>query len=250
MEIAGIRKHQIMDILEMQSGGFDKVRCTAKDMYNYCYKYKQETIVDGDGDAETVISHMKARYEWDADFFFKYLADEQGHLNGLFWSDAQSRLDYEAFGDVLVFDSTYQTNRYNLPFVPFVGLNQHRSTVIFGCGIISRETTQAYGWLLKTFLTAMAQKHPISVITDGDLAMQSAIISIFPRSNHRLCTWHVEWNIIQHFHNSKIGEEFRNFLYDCCTIPEVERKWEDFIERNKVCDQNSWVHEMYKMRRL
>jgi hypothetical protein len=171
-------------------------------------------------------------------------------LNGLFWSDAQSWLDYEAFGDVLVFDSTYRTNPYNLSFVPFVGLNQHRSTVIFFCGIISRETTQAYEWLLKTFLTAMAQKHPISVITDGDIAMQSAIKSIFPGFNHRLCTWHIERNIIHHFHNSKIGEEFRNFLYDCCTIPEVERKWEDFIERNKVSNQYSWVHEMYKMRRL
>jgi transposase-like protein len=86
------------------------------------------------------------------------------------------------------------------------------------------------------------------VITNGDLAMQSAIRSIFPRSNHSLCTWHIERNIIQHFHNSKVGEEFRKFLYDCCT--EVERKWEDFIERNKVSDRNSWVHEMYKMRRL
>jgi transposase-like protein len=86
------------------------------------------------------------------------------------------------------------------------------------------------------------------VITNGDLAMQSAIISIFPRSNHSLCTWHIERNIIQHFHNSKVGEEFRKLLYDCCT--EVERKWEDFIERNKVSDRNSWVHEMYKMRRL
>jgi hypothetical protein len=61
MEIAGIRKHQIMDILEMQSGGFDKIRHTTKDIYNYCYKYKQETIFDGD--AKTVISHLKARYE-------------------------------------------------------------------------------------------------------------------------------------------------------------------------------------------
>jgi len=248
MEIAGIRKHQMMDILEMQSGGYDKVGCTAKDIYNYCYKYKKETIVDGD--AETVVSHLKARQERDPDFFFKYLTDEKGHLNGLFWSDAQSQLNYEAFGDVLVFDSTYRTNRYNLPFVPFVGLNQHRSTVIFGCGIISRETTQAYEWLLKTFLAVMSQKHPVSVITDGDLVMQSAIRSIFPSSNHRLCTWHIERNIIQNLHNSKIAEEFRKFLYDCCTIPEVERKWEDFMERNKVSDQNAWVHQMYGMRRL
>jgi hypothetical protein len=29
--------------------------------------------------------------------------------------------------------------------------------------------------MLKTFTDAMSQKHPISVITDGDLAMQRAI---------------------------------------------------------------------------
>ena len=84
-----------------------------------------------------MIMHMMARRERDVDFFFKYLVDEHGHLKGLFWADSQSRLDYEAFGDVIVFDSTYRTNKYNLPFVPFVGLNHHRSTVIFGCGIIS-----------------------------------------------------------------------------------------------------------------
>ncbi|KAL6840916.1 hypothetical protein ACP4OV_029176 [Aristida adscensionis] len=246
MEIAGIRKHQIMDILEMQSGGYDKVG--TRDIYNFCYQHKQETIVTGD--AETVISHLKARQERDPDLFFKYLVDEKGHLKGLLWCDAQSRLDYDAFGDVLVFDSTYRTNRYNLPFVPFVGLNHHRSTVIFGCGIICHETNQAYEWLLRTFLSAMSHKHPVSVITDGDLAMQSAIRNVFPNSNHRLCTWHIERNMTQNVHDSKIADAFRKFLYDRCTIEEVERKWDEFMDMNQVSDKNSWLQQMYVMRRL
>jgi zinc finger SWIM domain-containing protein 3 len=162
-----------MDVLRMQHSGFDKVGCTTRDIYNFCHLYKQETIAAGD--AQTVIHHMTARQERDLGFFFKYLVDEDDHLKGLFWSDSLSRRDYEAFGDVVVFDSTYRTNKYNLPFVPFVGLNHHRNTVIFGCGIISHETTEAYEWMLMTFTTAMSQKHPISVITDGDLAMQRAI---------------------------------------------------------------------------
>jgi len=36
------------------------------------------------------------------------MTDEQGHLVGLFWCDTQSLLDYAAFGDVVVFDSTYK----------------------------------------------------------------------------------------------------------------------------------------------
>ena len=162
MEISGIRKHKIMDVLCMQSGGYNDVGCTIRDIYNFCHVYKQEII--SAGDAQTVIRHFMARQEKDPDFFFRYLVDKYGHLKGLFWSDSQARLDYEAFGDVVVFDSTYRTNKYNLPFVPFVGLNHHRSTVIFGCGIISHETTEAYEWLLRTFSAAMAQKHPISVI--------------------------------------------------------------------------------------
>ena len=178
------------------------------------------------------------------------MIDGEGHLKHLFWSDTQSRLDYEAFGDVVVFDSTYRTNRYNLPFVPFVGLNHHRSTVVFGCGILSNETFEAYEWLLQTFLTAMGQKHPISVITDGDLAMQKAIRTVFPNSNHKLCTWHIEQNILRNLHNSKIAEEFRLFVYDRCSILEIERKWDEFMERNRISNEHTSVYQMYQMRHL
>ena len=190
MESSGIRKHKIMDILEIQYGGYDKVGCTTRDLYNFCHRYKAETIAAGD--AQTVISYLIELQRRDPDFFFKYMVDGEGHLKGLFWCDSQCLLDYEAFGDVVVFDSTYKINRYNLPLVPFVGVNHHRSTVIFGCGIISHENIESYVWLLSTFSEAMIQKHPISVITDGDLAMQRAIRLVWPNSSHRLCIWHIE----------------------------------------------------------
>ena len=47
--------------------------------------------------------------------------DEDKRLQSLFWSDSTARLDYACFGDVLAFDSTYKTNKYNLPFVLLVG---------------------------------------------------------------------------------------------------------------------------------
>ena len=42
MEIARVRKHQIMNILEMQYGGYDKARCVSRDIYNFCYRCKLE----------------------------------------------------------------------------------------------------------------------------------------------------------------------------------------------------------------
>ena len=131
---------------------------------------------------------------------------------GLFW------FDYAAFGDVIVFDSTYKTNRYNLPLVPFVGVNHHKRTIVFGCGIISHENTNSFEWLLRTFSDANIQKHPISVITDGDLAMQRAIRIVWLNSSHRLCGWHIEQNLVRNVHNDKLKEAFRVFMYDCCSI--------------------------------
>ena len=153
----------------MQYDGYDKVGYTQRDLYNFCHRHKQGTI--SAGDAQTVIRHLRERERRDADFFFRSMTDEQGHLVGLFWCDTQCLLDYAAFGDVVVFDSTYKTNRYNIPIVPFVGVNHHKRTVIFGCGIISHENKNSYEWLLRTFSNANIQKHHISLITDGDLAM-------------------------------------------------------------------------------
>jgi zinc finger SWIM domain-containing protein 3 len=53
-------------------------------------------------------------------------------------------------------------------FVPFVGLNNHRKTTVFGCAILSDETEHTYGWLLGTFLKAMCQQKLKSIITDAD----------------------------------------------------------------------------------
>jgi len=171
--IGGLRTHQIMNVMEHAAGGPDKVGFIPRDLYNFVAEYKKKKIEGRD--AEYVLNYMAAQKDKDADFFYKYDTDSEGHLTNIFWADAQSRLDYDAFGGVLIFDSTYRVNRYNLPFVPFVGVNHHRSTTVFACSLLSDETTSSYIWLLKTFLLAMHQKQPRSLITDGDYAMARAI---------------------------------------------------------------------------
>jgi zinc finger SWIM domain-containing protein 3 len=109
MEISGIRKHKIMDILTIQYDGYDEVGHTTRDIYNFCNQYKQEIVAAGD--AKTVINHMMARQERDPYFLFKYLVDREGHLKRLFCAHSQSRRDYEDFVDVVVFDITYKTNK-------------------------------------------------------------------------------------------------------------------------------------------
>ncbi|XP_044361970.1 protein FAR1-RELATED SEQUENCE 5 [Triticum aestivum] len=172
--------------MEKQHGGYDKVGCVSRDLYNFIAEYKKQRIEGFD--AQYMLNYMAAQEERDSEFFYRYSTDSEGHLQNLFWSDAQWRLDYDAFGGVVVFDSTYRVNKYNLPFVPFIGLNHHRSTVVFGVGIVSDETVASYKWLLHSFLEAMHQNHPRSVITDGDHAMARAILQVWPNTDHRLAT--------------------------------------------------------------
>ncbi|KAJ1263375.1 hypothetical protein BS78_09G179800 [Paspalum vaginatum] len=80
--------------------------------------------------------------------------------------------------------------------------------------------------------------------------MQRAIRVVWSNSNHRLCVWHIEQNIVCNLHNDVIREEFRTFLYDRCSIAELERKWLELLERNKVTSEESWLHQMYQMRDL
>jgi zinc finger SWIM domain-containing protein 3 len=156
-------------------------------------------------------------------------------------------LDYDAFGGVLVFDSTYRVNRYNLPFVPFVGVNHHRSTTVFGCATLSDETTRSYILLLQTFLLAMRQKHPKSLVTDGDNAMARAIYVVMPNAFHRLCNWQIEQNMIKHLRKQKL-KDFKKFIYERMEPDEFEERWAAFRQQYGVSDEDAWFSRMYDLR--
>ncbi|XP_074288419.1 protein FAR1-RELATED SEQUENCE 5-like [Silene latifolia] len=52
-------------------------------------------------------------------------------------------------------DATYGTNKYDMVFVPFPGVDHHKRCINFGAGLIGDESIECYTWLFKTFLEAM-----------------------------------------------------------------------------------------------
>ena len=75
-------------------------------------------------------------------------------------------------------------------FVPFTGIDNHKKCVNLGSGMLLREDTEAYTWLLTSFMTAY-EKQPTMVVTDQDGAMKRAIEAVLTESTHRLCMWHI-----------------------------------------------------------
>ncbi|KAJ3686495.1 hypothetical protein LUZ61_015659 [Rhynchospora tenuis] len=242
---SGIRNCQILDYDARCRGGYQNRGYQEKNLYNFSTVHEQSKLLEDD--ADSIIRYFQDRKKSDPDFFFKY-ETKDGCLNRLFWADGQSVVDYSYFGDVVIFDSTYQLNRYNMIVVPFIGCNHHRSTIMFACGIVSCENDETYRWLLEAFLEAMYQVHPESVITDGDLAMGKAIKSILKGTKHRLCSWHMERNAKKYIHDESTIQKFHKLVYTC-NSGEFEAKWKDFKKGvSKRSPSRQWLQMIYRLK--
>ncbi|XP_020962355.1 protein FAR1-RELATED SEQUENCE 8-like [Arachis ipaensis] len=72
-------------------------------------------------------------------FFFELKLKDNQSIKLAFWTDARSRAAYQYFGDVISFDTTYNTNRYNLVCGCFVGVNHHSQSTLLGCALMKNE---------------------------------------------------------------------------------------------------------------
>jgi hypothetical protein len=140
-----------------------------------------------ENDITQVVKFLKDKQAEDPLFFFTFDTGNDAKVKNIFWAYGSSRVCYEHYGDVISFDTTYETNRYSLKFAPFVGINGHGDNLLLAGALLSDETIPTFRWLFSTFLTCMGGKHPKSIITDQDVAMRAAIALEFPNAVHRNC---------------------------------------------------------------
>jgi hypothetical protein len=181
---------KMMYLLSHLQGGLGATPYRDRDISNYRSKIKRET---NQNDMMQALTYFTQKKEKDPGFYYKFLVDSDNKVKCVFWTEPRSIRYYHEFGDCVSFDTTYLTNKYRMPFAPFAGITGHGLTCIFGCALISDETTDTFRWLFQTFLQAMGGKEPRSIITDQDGAMRTAIAEIFPTANHRNCVFHIKY---------------------------------------------------------
>ncbi|KAG6643252.1 hypothetical protein CIPAW_09G196800 [Carya illinoinensis] len=185
-------------------------------------------------------------------FFALMDLDDDGRLKNVFWADPRSRAAYQDFGDVVTFDTTYLTNRYGMPFAPFVGVNHHGQSILFGAGLISSEDTETFTWLFQTWLECMDGIAPPTIITNQDRAMKNAISIVFPKSRHRFCLWHILKKVPEKLgshraYKSGLKTQLMKCVYDSQTIEEFEKSWEELIGAYNL-EENVWLQSLYAER--
>ncbi|XP_057431809.1 protein FAR1-RELATED SEQUENCE 5-like [Lotus japonicus] len=245
MRNAGIGVTEVYNLIASQSGGFDRVPFTKRNLHNQIGKQRRLLKCD----VQTAIKYLKGMQKKDPLMFWRHHADENGKLEHLFWSDGISQKNYDVFGDVVAFDATYRKNKYKYPFVMFCGVNNHNQTTVFGSAIIANETEETYIWVLERLVEAMKGKCPTSFITDGHLSMKNAISIVFPRAHHRLCAWHLLQNATRNIKVPGFTQEFQKCMLIDYEVGEFKHKWDDLVSKFGVED-NEWVTEMYENRKM
>ncbi|XP_076943860.1 protein FAR1-RELATED SEQUENCE 5-like [Bidens hawaiensis] len=199
-----------------------------------------------------VIKRLEKKKKYCPNFSFEYTIKEDGSLGGLFWVDEDSKKSYLVFGDVVGFDTTYRSNKYDLVLVPFTGIDNHNKNITLGATLLGSETAESYMWLLRAYLNAFGSL-PKVVVTDEDAAMKRAIQDVMPNIRHRLCMWHI-WEKV----TSKVGpatpnvskfkEQLAQIVWtDSITTNEFEEKWHSILSEFGLSD-HEWLVDLYKIR--
>uniref|UniRef100_A0A1D1XHS0 Protein FAR1-RELATED SEQUENCE n=1 Tax=Anthurium amnicola TaxID=1678845 RepID=A0A1D1XHS0_9ARAE len=206
-----------------------------------------------EGHARVLLDFFTHMQKVNPSFLYTLDLDDQQRLKNVFWVDSKGRHDYISFGDAVSVDTMYITIKYKVLFSAVSGLNHHGQQLLFGCAILSDETTATFVWLMKSWLKAVGGKVPQTIITDQDEALKSAIKRALPNSKHRFCIWDIKRKISEklgHFtcQHKNFIDEFSKCVFKSRTDKEFETRWDEMIDKFEL-QENDWLKKLYEDRK-
>lgn len=223
----------------------DKLPFTKKSLRTVC---QQIAFEQKDDDIKKTMDLFRNMQSTDPDFAFRFALDPEGRIKNLIWTTGRSRRRYTCFGDVVVFDTTYTTNLYKMPFGLFVGVNNHFQTVIYAGILMSEETIEGFNWAYTEFVSLMGGKAPLTMLTDQCRAMEVAIGISLPGTVHRWCKWHVFRKAKEELGGTfsrKTGfkEAFNCVVNEMLTTDEFEKAWGKLIQDFGLGDNSFMIRD-------
>jgi hypothetical protein len=199
------------------------------DLYNFIYQKEEMKREFDSNDFVKELEHLKSQ---DNEFCYEVLINpETNELQQAIWMFPEQKMNYCRFCDVVVFDNTYKTNRFGMPFGIFTGVNNYGQSICFAGTIMCNETAESFFWAFSSFLKMVNDSSPKVFLTDEDQAIIKAADLIFvPHgTKHALCLWHLLKNVVKNL-NGILGSkwaEFIKFFYKC--LDEYDE--DEFLEK-------------------
>ncbi|XP_030543939.1 protein FAR1-RELATED SEQUENCE 2 [Rhodamnia argentea] len=232
---------------------YNSLRGTTKQAGALAYRKKGLQAVLNEEDTQVMLDHFMTMQQENPNFFYAIDLGCDKCLRSVFWVDAKGRHDYASFCDVVFFDIFYVKEKYNVPFLPVVGVNHHAQYLLLGCALIGDEEKSSYRWVMQAWLNAMGHQAPKVVITDQDKQLKEAVADVFPDTRHCFCLWHIFRKIpltLAHVLDQydKFMDNFNKCVYLSWMDEQFEKRWQKLIHKFEI-GEDEWVCSLYEDRK-
>ena len=76
----------------------------------------------------------------------------------------------EYFSDVIVIDTSHKTNRFNLPFLDIIAINNLGKSITCFIGLLGDQTYKTFLWALENFKNQL-KNAPVVIFSDEEEAL-------------------------------------------------------------------------------
>jgi hypothetical protein len=187
-------------------------------------------------------------------------------LLGVLYSRKSTLEVFQYFPNVMVIDTTFNTNNVNSPLCKVVGIDSNNSIIPIAYMFMPNQKLSSFLWLMNEGLPTLFGSELCSkvslILTDGDRneidAIEDAISNHFVNAHHRLCFWHlVVKGMVDHiglYHNeTELRAGLLLFLKYICKeasdvteMNNVKQSLKEFLEKAAITNErktqiNSWL---------
>lgn len=204
----------------------------------------------------SLLHKEKFTLETQDGWYYDSKFDDSSHLTGVFWMSPEQRNLYHRYHDVVVNDTTRDTNRLDMKLNCSVVVDARFKTRLIACALIRHETESDYAWILEQLKRASGNIQPSVIMVDEDASMDAACHEVFPGTQIVNCIWHVKNNLKRHL-MSPLGGRYEAFMWafeDLCkalTSNAFDELWASLLRTFNVNENGSvykYLTRIYKRR--
>ena len=132
--------------------------------------------------------------------------DSNGNLTHFYFMTNRMKTLANKFIDVLIIDASHKTNRFEMPLLDIVTVDNLGKTCTVFIALLKSQKYEEFKWALESFKSNLSNS-PKVIFTDEEEALRKGgfvlffsynflgVKEVFKNSTNYLCEWHVEQNL-------------------------------------------------------
>ena len=169
-----------------------------RDVYNTTARMRKE----GRGRRTSTQRLFGILSEKNLPHYVKWSGNDNNTPEYIFWSTRRCVKQWKRFPEVLGWDCTYKTNRFEMPFLQ-VTITTDTGAPLPVCWAFmaterSQEPDEGYNWVVSR-IKALVESHgiraPLVHMTDYEQGLKKSLLNAWPSTQQQLCIFHINKNV-------------------------------------------------------